>query len=502
MVNLRTIFLRQAPLGWKPKYVTRENFLTRPRTRINTSAPLLLPHISFKQGSKLYSKLGQAWRVAESSNPRLEAIFGTDVEYVNRELTLPCAVANPAAWIHPNISGTPFEAAIRSQLRVVVSPFQIPRLSPLALEHVQVLASPLECGRVLELDQTMDIGGKPYVITMKGIGTTEFIRELEMVSFFEGTPGYHVDPKLDLRRYPYNNYYGTLDLRDALIEAADYRILETMDHEAQKVLAVYQITHLPDETGRHCPISYFRNQGIFTSRKYQKHWGVMGHDKTPAIIVRAVKTNFRMLDLYMLEKLGHHSSIPKLIEHIHSLFAIHHDQPQASISDYFHWLVRRVVSQRLRAHFIGLSLGPEKSHDLARNISLLGEQMDQRNLADYLTKPIEDLTEYRENFSIMFGCVEWILMEIARMINQYYPEKIDEVKFADTIWQAVEDQLDPRTTDFETIVQRFKEPMSSENLQHMIRKEIFNWRLAMRTTAESLFAYKNRIQSHKAALLD
>lgn len=41
----------------------------------------------------------------------------------------------------------------------------------------RILASPNECGRVLEADETVEINGQEYVILAKGVGATKWRRE-------------------------------------------------------------------------------------------------------------------------------------------------------------------------------------------------------------------------------------------------------------------------------------------------------------------------------------
>lgn len=111
-----------------------------------------------------------------TKNIRLKEIFGEAHSYINAEYTLPCVTRDVTAY-DASIYPAEFERICRDP-RVIVTPTTFDRLSLPQRDRVEVLASPFECGRVLETNEDILIDGKPYAVSIKGVGSTRFSREV------------------------------------------------------------------------------------------------------------------------------------------------------------------------------------------------------------------------------------------------------------------------------------------------------------------------------------
>ncbi len=360
-------------------------------------------------------------RAETSNNIRLEDIYGEIPDSINREFTHPCGVKGRPVYLNTVVKrSSELQGLIRGYLRFVILPAEDRVLSGKDSGRIKVLASPPEGGRVLEVDEKVPIDGKPHTITLKGMGATRFAREhsAEMSLVLPASAFPNMQEYLPrLRDLPFLGRMGFLDKNGAIKMVKRTRILSRKGIDVAKVLALYEITGIPNRNGKVRPVAYYRGKGMICE-------GLV-----PVIMVRAAKSNFRLSDLIELGKIKNEAAIMKFIGHLLNEYRQQVEE-EGVIQDYFAYLVEKVFRQKRLMNMFGIVDSANFWQNTASNISILGEELDVENLRHY-----SDFEEDR--IREVFERTQCALKEFGRTINEYYPQKVD----LDLVDQAYESAL-------------------------------------------------------------
>ena len=412
----------------------------------------------------------------KSFNPRLEHIYAPPAPdyFVNREFTLPCVTEevyrDRSLFENPN-TDPHLQSRIDNLLRIIIPATMVDRLTAETREQIRVLASPYECGRVLEDDEPVMIDGIRYVLTTKGSGCTTFIAEENGHSRFYPSDLNHglkiapaIQAKMDaekreeLKTYRFSWLHGVLGLHAAMTELERSQALHsparpplhtanpphhptttpllphhqparnettpplpTPGFDVERVLAIYKILQMPDENGDMRPISYFQEHGIINPHpEYQ-----------PIIMIRALRSNFRILDLINLLKLGDDETMKKFIDHVLDEYRLSTGHPTATPTDYFEWFSSHSIDQRISLFLAGYPNTSAQWQTQARNRSVMGESIDLEGgnhggpYKAHLTSD-EHYLDLLESFDFLATGLELY----ATAINRIYPGAIDLKKLA------------------------------------------------------------------------
>lgn len=365
-----------------------------------------------------------------SANHALEHIFDRVPKYVNREATLPCEVADEPVFLDPLVGLGSLGPFFRNHQRVIVTPETVKNMSESQLAQITVLASPYECGRVLELDRKIDIDGMPCTITVKGAGSTKFARDTggENPFMLAIHRYFTAQEKESLTRFPFYQHYGVLDHAEALEQLAHSQELRAKGVDTERILAIYRITHLPDVLGELRPIEYFKTQGLIRS------------DWEPVLMFRAAKSNLRLLDAVMLEELGHKAALPTFYEHCLREYESYQQTRDPALKEYLAWLAKKVMRQEIPLILNGYEMSSGRWQDLARNISIMGEELDT---VDLHAKPrgFYSLFDYYDHVRSHFGNLDTSLRRFASLAAQYTCRDLDFTELADEFYNEIEATL-------------------------------------------------------------
>lgn len=366
-----------------------------------------------------------------TDNARLERVYAGGPSYlVNRELTLPCEVVPVKSLVDPAVVDHPaLEERIQGMMRIIMPPGALARVSADVRARFKRMASPYECGRVLEDDEPVIIDGVPHVLTVKGCGCTRFVAEERAHSrFFPSDLSGPVkfseeaqkkaDARADeaLRGYRFYRTKGSMDFHDADVEFKRSALVRDAGFDAERVLGVYPLSAMPDQDGVLRPMEYFQKEGILVSGWYNH----------PALLVRALKSNFRLLDLINLLKLGDDRLIRQFVDFVVEQYRLIEADAHATPADYFQWLASRAFDQRVKLFFAGYPNQSAEWQTQARNRSVLCEAIDLEG--GDMPGPYRAHLNQDQHFIDLAECFDFLgttLVLYASAINRVDPDSVD-----------------------------------------------------------------------------
>lgn len=364
-----------------------------------------------------------------SGNPRIETIYASATHLPNREHTLN-AVGRPL-YRDPLVKQDPdIQAVLDDNVRVIVTPRTVSRMGSERRAGLRTLASPLESGRVLELDEPLELDGFPHTITIKGVGATTFWRSPGNEGPFAVIRRHTPQDRVQLERFPFLGHSGVFTSRDAVSEVIASNRLRRAGIDAERVLAVYTLDQIPNAAGVLRPYRNFVGRGS----------SQITPESRPVLMFRAMKTNFRLLDLYMLRYLGAEPSIPILIGQTMEQFEHLDSQENPTLQEYLHWISGKMLIQELPLAVGGYDLSSTRRwSDLARNVSMLGEKLDLEALKQNGRGRQSDSFEYGMHFRANFGNIVDALNNFGQNLGTYGGDfgKVDAEAYSEHFWQTV-----------------------------------------------------------------
>ncbi len=353
-----------------------------------------------------------------STNPRVLAVYGNNRIHANIEYTLPAMTS--ALYESPLVTNNPqIRAVVEGGLRVVVTPDMYAGFSTDLQALTKIMSSPYECGRVLEADETVEIDGKEYVVNFKGVGATTIARN--------GSVAYrgYMDMREPMARYPFYDGYGELEARDAMQESVGVDHFTERGLDTEKILGIYEITQLPDLNGDYLPPSVLRSSGFFRGK--------------PVILVRASKSNFRLLDSVTMYERRQRLVIPPYREFVLDQFAKAEGVSKPDLSSYLRFVSQKVVGQELPLITEGFQMcsGGPAWQNLARNVSTMGEELDLEAVGKsmYLDHPYTWF-DYPHHIATQVGNIDSTIRAMADTMT-YDGPRVDFEFLADAFWLGV-----------------------------------------------------------------
>lgn len=338
-----------------------------------------------------------------SHNERLETVFEPLRRYLNREYTLPCTTT--PLYVAPDVPADVIEDA----LRVIITPNTHRGLDTKRKRLVRVRASAQENGRVLETDEPINIVGKEYVVSCKGGGATGFMRQ--GLDGFQPTmrdilgKTYPVEPRPELAAFPFSPRLGWLDKDEALAELNQSEQLTNKGLDTERIVGVFQIVELPDQTGQLQPVDFFRANGT------------LPEDLVPVLLVRITKENIRLQDIARLEDMYEHETAGKLLEYAKEAFAKTTGASQITAEEYFIGMTNKLMHGLLPLFLQGYRLASHAWQDTARNITIVGEKMD---VSRFVQQPRPDLDDYPELLhNNTYFLLTMVLLRLAEQIERH-----------------------------------------------------------------------------------
>lgn len=375
-----------------------------------------------------------------SNNARLETLF-SGAGSLNREYTITCPIT--PLYIDRNIPQKVL-AAMKQNTRIILTPTQLHRLSRPAKKQVEVRASSEENGRVLEADAPIVIEGREHILTSKGNGATAFIRsgrqdyEQKVVDLF-GKPR-EAKAALELSVVAFSPNRGWLEHDNAYDELLGSQELETLGIDCEKVWGICRINALPDSDGLLQPIDYF------------KEMGALPESADPVLLFRTSRENIRLQDIARLEDLGQSEAAANLLKYSVQTFAKANEViGPFSEEDYFVALANKITRGMFPLFLRGYRFASHSWHDVARNISVVGEKVDVsefkaarrkfRDVGDFL------LSQGKTGNALYLTTI--VLLRLAEQIRRSTAYSLKDAP--DVLKQAASEVLE--VTDFEDILE-------------------------------------------------
>jgi hypothetical protein len=316
--------------------------------------------------------------------------------YVNVESTIKPKV-DQIQILHPDFC----ELNIDPHLRFIVLENQVRNNPELLKEEFGIQSSAYECGRVLEANDYVVIDDIPLVVTIKGCGATNFFRQTgaitKYLTYIETRDAKH-DPN-QFSEQPYLGRSGLLDLGIMNRELAGATIVDSIGIPTQKNIATARLTHIPDKNG------------IFTSIEDLQKQGIIDNDIQPMILVRAARSNFRLMDFVNLSDQKDYEGLKWLIAHAKKLHAKELGN-NPSDQKLFNFLMNQVSESILKICFAGFTTNVHYCDDLARNITIASEFIDLDDLAKTSINP--------GSISSNFASHIRLLMKINKLLAQSF----------------------------------------------------------------------------------
>lgn len=355
----------------------------------------------------------------------LQKLAKIEPDYVNTEYVYPCKVKKVTYECPLCKKDTHLFSFVKSHLKTIVTPHWHNALSKkTAIEQVDVLQSLYENGRVLESKDTITINGKQYIMTMKGIWSTNYCRTTWSINPFQERAGYQKDTlehKL-LSIFPYVDNSGLLPLKSALIEKDVSLRLESLWVDCEKVLAIHTLSDLMWPNGVYIPVSQLEEDGVIKDKK------------EPCIISRLQKTNIRLLDLYMMKDYGKKSLIKPAIKEILRVAKMH--WWVEDINQYLSTLIQKVIKNRLTLSQYCDKINGSLWEDIARNMTCLAEEVDLVTIEKYDHIP-SNPHDFSDNYNNqMIPLMNGIRLFVTVIEHEWW-YTVDHQLLADTIRETV-----------------------------------------------------------------
>lgn len=310
-----------------------------------------------------------------SKKTNLKNIFAKNPEHVNHEFVLKAKIKNPPTYINPIVENDKkLRDSIENHLVTIVTPNSIKKVKEkVKQENIKILQSSYENWRVLESSEKININWVDYVITTKWVWATTYYRNTQAINPFMLSDWYDQDEdeKKALTDFPFYKDSWLYDMKKALLELERSQILQEMLIDTEIVLWIYELDEVIWPDWKYVSIKQLEDNDTITK------------EIKPVILLRAHKSNFRLLDLYMLDKYKRKESIPNLVNHILQESEKH--WKTSDINKYIQTLVPIVVKNRLDLIWKFDTLNWERWQDIIRNISVFWEELDL-----WTMKPMQD----------------------------------------------------------------------------------------------------------------
>jgi hypothetical protein len=246
----------------------------------------------------------------------------------------------------------------------IITPDQLEKMDESI--YINKFSVTAECGRVMEVP-TNHTALQGLTLTHKGVGATEFARKYPLQNPYAGYVdlNHRNDVKQHLRQLAYYDAVGVLGIESALKEFNMSLMLINLGIENIQIpVLVAKLKSIYDE------------DGSLTDTSDIDHLNVQNCGDI-AIFTRLTDTNFRLMDLKVLENLGKKDEIANILNHSYSIYCQKYSQNETKkFSDYIIFLIQRVAKNEMKMAMKGYFCDCTEWQDVSRNISLTGERFD------------------------------------------------------------------------------------------------------------------------------
>jgi hypothetical protein len=296
--------------------------------------------------------------IGKIGNARLLDLQAISPDYINAEKTVAASIGD----IHFLTDNVDPSLIARCMRFIIVD-------SQCSTEPYEIRSSPLECGRVLEANDQIEINGIPYTVTTKGCGTTRFYRLTGAESKYL-TVKEKQDISHDPTPYTERAYFGVAGLLDKDVMQSELygsEIMRALQIKTQTNLAWAPLLALPHQDGIPLPIQTLKNEGL------------VYEESEPVLMIRAVRSNFRLMDFVNFHDRKDPEGMKWLLQHTKDLYQ---DSLGSRISTQrlYTTIMKQLVDDMLTICFAGYNPCVHFADDLARNITIAGEWIDLDDL--------------------------------------------------------------------------------------------------------------------------
>jgi len=359
-----------------------------------------------------------------SPETNLNHIFTIHPEHVNNEYVYPAKIDQTPIYIDPRCDeNKKIRDFLESELVTIVTPDMLKKSTK--QDITDILQSCYENWRVLQASKKIVIDGTQYSILLKWIWSTAYTRETWAINpWMRGEYTHKEEEKQALRRFPFYESSGIYSQEKALLELKRSKTLDEMWIDCEQVLGIYKLRYVLWENGDYVSIQELEKKNIITP------W------KKPVILIRAHKTNFRLLDIVMLDEYNKNASILPLVQHI--LNESKKYWWTSNIDEYIQKLFTTVIQNRLKLIWSFSKINGEFWQDICRNISMFGEEldlwaMDQRKEKNTSINPNFYVERYNQNMRSIFI---W-LSQMVDAIEKNTQYKINHEQLAELIYNIL-----------------------------------------------------------------
>ena len=363
-----------------------------------------------------------------SPENNLNTIFTAHPEHVNNEYVSPAKVNPTPIYLDPDCAwDKTIQSFLEDHLVSIVTPDMLKWLDDEIKENViSILTSCYENGRVLEAQKKIAINNIEYSIVLKWVGSTNYARKTGAIDPWMRSDHFKHEEseKKALENFPFYESSGIYSRDKALLELERSQILDKMWIDCEKVLAIYELQEVLWENGEYVSVKELEDNNIISP------------SKQPVILIRAHKTNFRLLDLIILDKYKRNKSILPVIKHI--LSESERYWWTHNIDEYIQKLSTTIIENRLELIWKFEKINWEIWKDICRNISMFWEEldlwaMDLRKNQNLVLNPNFYIERYNQNMHQIF----YWLSQMIKVIEENTEYKINHQELANQIYNTL-----------------------------------------------------------------
>ncbi len=351
-----------------------------------------------------------------------------DSSHINEEYVFPCITKDQHVYLHPSIQDNiELEALIKKNLVTIVTKPWVASVTKVAKQQqLQVLHSLRENGRVLEANDTIQLDGVTYKMMIKWVWATNYYRTTWAKNpWMRRHEHTHDDREVWLlEQFPFLDWGGILPLTSAIIEKEKVQEMIDLWIDTEEVLAIYEIDQIYGPDGKYHDIKTLQDDGVIFP------------DWQPCLLIRAQKSNIRLMDIILLEKTQKKYLIEPMMHEI--LKEAKEYLGVENLQEYLEVLIKKLIKQRLSLHEYGTRNG-ERRQDIIRNITVLWEEVDlvtmKHNKSDWYKKNPYDFVGRFER--IMNEIMPGLHYFIEILQNQFW-DSLDLTKLAYLIVEQIE----------------------------------------------------------------
>jgi len=358
----------------------------------------------------------------------LNNIFWKNPENINTEYVHKAKVNKTPVYIDPLFSeNEELRDFLETNLVTIITPDSIEAVqSKVKKDNIRILQSPYENWRVLESDKKIIIDWVEYTVVIKWVWTTGYYRETGAIDPWMSFSGYSMreDEKESLKSFPFYEEAGIYDMDKALLELERSKALQEIWVDTERVLWIYELEEVLWEDWKYISIEELETNEIIS--KWLK----------PVILIRAHKTNLRLLDYIMLDKYDRKESITPLVDYV--LEESEKYWWTENISQYLEKLIETILVNRLNLISKYSTLNWEFWKDVFRNFSAFWEELDlwtmiPMNNDSCFTNPNYFKDHYKREILTVFTGFNQIIKVIEKNTNH----KIDHKQLADKVFNVI-----------------------------------------------------------------